>query len=145
MTKNGKMDWTAVSIWNGSFRALWSTVLSIMIILCDMRYGFLINWFLSCKPLLPGIPHFSILFFQKRLQFEGWRALIGYNKEKKLRFWTGNRFFMFYWTLVSGSRYTQKFSESTYIPISESLFTAHVKVKFWHVSPSLQYLRCIRR
>ena len=59
MTKNGKMDWTAVSIWNGSFRALWSTVLSIMIILCDMRYGFLINWFLSCKPLLPGIPHFS--------------------------------------------------------------------------------------
>lgn len=52
MTKNGKMDWTAVSIWNGSFRALWSAALSIMIILCDMRYGFLINWFLSCKPLL---------------------------------------------------------------------------------------------
>ena len=81
MTKNGKMDWTAVSIWNGSFRALWSAALSIMIILCDMRYGFLINWFLSCKPLLPGIPHFSF-FFLKSLQFESWRALKDYKKRK---------------------------------------------------------------
>ena len=24
----------------------------LMILLCDMRYGYLINWFLSCKPFL---------------------------------------------------------------------------------------------
>lgn len=52
MTKDGKMDWTAVSIWNGSFRAMWSIALSVMVILCDMRFGLLINWFLSSKPLL---------------------------------------------------------------------------------------------
>ena len=52
MTKNGLIDWTAVSIWNGSFRVMWSAALSVMIILCDMNYGLLIGWFLSAKPFL---------------------------------------------------------------------------------------------
>ena len=52
MTANGLIDWTAVSIWNGSFRVMWSIALSVMIILCDMGYGPLISWFLSAKPFL---------------------------------------------------------------------------------------------
>ena len=51
-TKNGLMDWTAVSIFNAVLRPWWSAAVCSMIILCDLRYGYLINWFLSSKPLL---------------------------------------------------------------------------------------------
>ena len=46
------MDWTAVSIFNAVLRPWWSAAVCSMIILCDLRYGYLINWFLSSKPLL---------------------------------------------------------------------------------------------
>ena len=51
-TKDGLMDWTAVSIFNAVLRPWWSAAVCSMIILCDLRYGYLINWFLSSKPFL---------------------------------------------------------------------------------------------
>ena len=52
MTANGEINWTGVAIWNGSFRALWSFALSLLIFLCDLQYGFIIHWLLSSKPFI---------------------------------------------------------------------------------------------
>ena len=52
MTSNGKINWTGAAVWNGSFRALWSFALSLLILLCDLQYGFIIHWLLSSKPFI---------------------------------------------------------------------------------------------
>lgn len=52
MSSNGQINWTGVAIWNGSFRALWSFALSLLVLLCDLHYGFIIDWFLSSKPFI---------------------------------------------------------------------------------------------
>ena len=49
LTKDGELDWVAISIWNGVHRPLWCIGVGSIVILCDLNYGFLINWFLSCK------------------------------------------------------------------------------------------------
>ena len=49
MTKNGELDWTGIAIWNATFRPLWCIGVGAIVVLCDLNYGFLINWFLSCK------------------------------------------------------------------------------------------------
>ena len=49
MTKNGELDWVAISIWNAVHRPLWCIGVGTIAVLCDLNYGFLINWFLSCK------------------------------------------------------------------------------------------------
>ena len=49
---DGSLDWIAISIWNASFRILWSVGLGLLITLCFFGYGFGINWLLSSTPLL---------------------------------------------------------------------------------------------
>ena len=49
MTKNGELDWVAISIWNAIHRPLWCIGVGTIAVICDLNYGFLINWFLSCK------------------------------------------------------------------------------------------------
>ena len=49
LTKDGKLDWIAISIWNSLFRPIWCSGIGFVVIICEFKFGFLINWLLSCK------------------------------------------------------------------------------------------------
>ena len=47
----GKIVWISTSIWNAMIRVIWSLGLAVLIFLCDLGYGYLINWLLCGKAL----------------------------------------------------------------------------------------------
>lgn len=75
----GNINWEAVHWWNASYRIIWSVGLGILVFLCDLGYGYIINWFL-CGRLWLFISRLSFCMYLLHYSIIGlWDSTIAFS------------------------------------------------------------------